>query len=331
MNIQGIGMVSALGRGIDSLETVLETGPIAPSMIEVPFRPALFPVYAVAKETLKDKTALSRMRRADRFSKMAVLAAIDALQNAGIELHDPARTGVVLGTAFGPHPTVFSFLDDILEFGDDAVSPTLFSHSVHNAAASYVSVALGLAGPAMTLTTFTDPFHQSLLLAQTWLDQGVCDSVLVGGVEECGTVMEYIVSRKLRIADDETNIQPFFAEGGPSVIPGEGAVFFLLGREPAGPYSVQFGQIGSKAEPAPDLWIVDFECPALPSSAPAGCWSHLAGSMPTSTAVSCAAGALILKNGTVYSQTSLVKIETVQPMQIGCIGHKKTNIYLGKS
>jgi len=315
-------MVSALGRGIEALETALKNGPVEPSLIEVPFQEDLFPVYSVAKETLKDPI-LRGARRADRFSKMAVLAASDAVENSGVELSNPERVGVIIGTAFGPHPTVFSFLNDILEFGDTGVSPTLFSHSVHNAAASYVSVALRLAGPAMTLTTFTDPFQQSLILAQTWLDQGICDSVLVGGVEECGTVMEYIVSQKLRIADRQ--MKPFFFDGGPSVIPGEGAVFFLLGREPAGPYSVQ---LSTKPEPTPDLWITDFECPELPVSAPAGCWSYLAGSMPISTAFSCATGALMIQKKAVYSQTSLLEANAGEPERIGCIGNHKSPIYL---
>ncbi len=305
-------MISALGRGVETLQAALETGPITPSMIDVPFQPAPFPVYCVSKETLKDRVALSRARRADRFSKMAVLAACDAVRDAGVEL-DSQRTGVVLGTAFGPHPTVFSFLDDILEFGDAGVSPTLFSHSVHNAAASYISVALGLAGPAMTLTTLTDPFQQSLLLAQTWIDQGVCDSVLVGGVEECGTVMEYIISQKLRIADEK--MIPFFADSDPAVIPGEGAVFFLLSRD-CGNVSLMLN-----TESEPDVRVVDFESTVLPKSKPAGCWSHLAGAMPVSSAVSCAVATLMLKNATVYPETSLVEIPDMKPEQVGCFGN----------
>jgi len=311
MNIQGIGIVSALGRGVETLQRALETGPVAPSMIDVPFQDEPFPVYAVEKETLKDPI-LRGARRADRFSKMAVLAACDAVSDAGVEL-DPQRTGIVLGTAFGPHPTVFSFLDDILEFGDAGVSPTLFSHSVHNAAVSYISIALGLRGPATTITTFSNPFRQSLLLAQNWLDQGLCDSVLVGGAEEHGTVMDYIVSQKLPIA--EKQMVPFFAEGGPAVILGEGAVFFLLSRD-SGLIAVTLDE---ESDRAPDVWIVDFECSKLPKSVPVGCWSHLIGSSPLSSAVSCAAAALMLQNKTVYPETSLTNLSEMMPTHLGCI------------
>ncbi len=322
MNIQGIGMVSALGRGIETLEAALENGAVEPTQVDVPFQDNPFPVYAVKKETLKDPI-LRGARRADRFSKMATLAAFDAVKNAGVELV-PERTGIVLGTAFGPHPTVFNFLDDILEFGDAGVSPTLFSHSVHNAAASYISVALGLAGPATTMTVFGDPFQQSLQVAQNWMDQGICDSVLVGGVEECGTVMEYIVSQKLKIA--ENSMVPFFADDDPAVIPGEGAVFFLLSRD----FGVVTLTMSKNENPAPDLWVVDFEATDLPTSAPVGCWSHLIGSSPLSSAVSCATATLMIQKKKVYSQTNLLAIEATQPERIGCIGNDSSPIYLRK-
>lgn len=314
MNIQGIGTVSAIGRGLDRLHEVLENGAPEPSMLDVPFQDDPFPVHAVRPETLKDPV-LRRARRADRFSKMAALAAVDAVRDAETELI-PERTGLVLGTAFGPHPTVFSFLDEILEFGDAGVSPTVFSHSVHNAAASYVSVAVGSAGPAITLTSFSDPFQQALLQAKIWLDQGVCDSVLAGVAEECGTVMDYIVSRKLPVADGE--IKAFFSDDGPAVIPGEGAFFFLLSRDDG---SVHLDPGSDSSPDSPDFWIADFESRKLPENVPVGCWSHLIGSTPASTALSCIAGALMIQKKTVYSQTDLLSADLQPPNKIGLTGH----------
>ncbi len=303
MKIQGTGIVSTLGRGIETLESALKHGPVEPTCAEVPFQESPFPVYAVAHETLNDPALLRRARRADRFSKMATLAAADAVRESGTELN-PERTGLLLGTAFGPHPTVFRFLDEILDYGDAAVSPTVFSHSVHNAAASYLSVALGLAGPAMTITSFVDPFYQSLLIAQTWLEQDVCDAVLVGCTEEIGTVMEYIVSQKLPLAEAGA-MRPFFDPAGPAVIPGEGAVFFLLSRE-SGTVSLKPDGTG----PAADLNLVDFEYRgSLPTNAPCGCWSHLTGCSPLSGAVSCAVAALMLTDQLMYDEVCAVEIK----------------------
>lgn len=224
MNVLGTGLVCARGRGKDALDG----GWQPPSFVEVPFRKEPFPVYAVAAETLKDRAVLGGMRRADRFSKMAVLAAYDAVAESGVEFERPERVGIIFATAFGPHNTTFHFLDDILDYGDGGVSPTIFSHSVHNAAVSYISRALGIKGLTWTVTCFNDPFGEAIALAQDWLDESRCDQVLLGGGDECGTVMEYICNEKLPIAEDGR-------VGESAYVPGEGMAFFLVDNKGIGP------------------------------------------------------------------------------------------------
>ncbi len=198
-----------------------------PEFIEVPFQDEPFPVYAVAADTLKDREVLGKMRRADRFSKMATMAAYDAVADSGIEFKNPERAGIIFATAFGPHNTTFRFQDDIIDYGDAGVSPTIFSNSVHNAAVSYISRALGIKGPTWTVTGFRDPFGQAVALAQAWLAEGRCDQVLLGAGDECGTVMEYICSEKLPIASDGKVSENAY-------VPGEGMAFFLVDSDGGG-------------------------------------------------------------------------------------------------
>ena len=226
MKILGAGLVCARGRGKDAVSKDWRP----PEFIEVPFQEELFPVYAVAAETLKDKAVLGGMRRADRFSKMATLAAHDAVADSGVEFGNPERVGIIFATAFGPHNTTFRFQDDIIEYGDGGVSPTIFSNSVHNAAVSYISRALGIKGPTWTVTGFRDPFGQAIALAQAWLDEGRCDAVLLGAGDECGTVMEYICSQKLPIAADGK----VRMDDPPAYVPGEGMAFFLVDGQECG-------------------------------------------------------------------------------------------------
>ncbi len=223
MNVLGTGLVCARGRGIDAVAGDWQP----PSFIEVPFQDEPFPVYAVAPETLKDRAVLGSMRRADRFSKMAIMAAHDAVAASGIEFENPERVGIVFATGFGPHTTTFSFLDDILNYGDAGVSPTIFSSSVHNAAVSYASRLLGIKGPTWTITRFRNPFEEAMALAQAWLDEGRCDMVLLGAGDECGSVLEYIFNEKLTVAKDGKI-------GKDAYVPGEGAAFFLVANEETG-------------------------------------------------------------------------------------------------
>jgi len=132
-----------------------------------------------------------QMRRADRFCKMAVSAAQDAIRDSQNKVA-AQNTGIILATAFGPHPTTFKFLDNLLDYKENEVSPTLFSHSVHNAAVSYIAAEFQINGPTLTLAGFDGVFAEALKLAQCWLENKVCSYVLLGAAEERGPVFDKV-------------------------------------------------------------------------------------------------------------------------------------------
>lgn len=347
MNVSGIGVVFARGRGVGSLEGALREGWSPPSRKALPAASGeSTPVYSVADETLKDKAVLKGMRRADRFSKMAVLAAWDAVRDSGVAIDgETASLGIILATAFGAQVTAFRFLDEIIDHGDAHVSPTLFSNSVHNAAASYVASALNNRGPTLTVTQFGLSFHQALILARAWIQEGRCERVLVGSVEECGTVMEYICRRRLAIAKDG-RISPFACAPSPLAVPGEGSAFLLLSGG-AGPrrYCELSGVFleGESSEAAPDLRILDadgmsddetrYREMAGRDVTVAG-YSPLFGSMMTGSAFHCASAALMLMNQTCYAcpvqdnphglrlcaSTEKQRIDEIQCVKYSCTG-----------
>lgn len=171
-------------------------------------------IGTVFDKNRKDKPILKDIRRADDLSKMAVFAAYAAYVDSGLNDDAKDNLGLILSTAFGPHVTTFRFLDEILDYGDGNVSPTLFSHSVHNAANAYISSNLGIHGPTLTLTNFSQSFYQGLLVAQSWLDEGRCKNVLVGSLEQYGKEMGYILSC-----------------AAPELTFKEGSAFFLVSSE----------------------------------------------------------------------------------------------------
>jgi hypothetical protein len=91
---------------------------------------------------------------------------------------------------------------------------------VHGAAASYIAGLLDLRGPSLTTTDFEIGFEHAVLLAQSWLDQGICRRVLVGAVEELSETMIQIASKLLK--------------GRESISLGEGAVFLMLASDTRG-------------------------------------------------------------------------------------------------
>ena len=199
--ILGIGAVTPLGREREAIAAAL-----AAPCADLPSP------RAVRDEFLDEPKIAKSLRRADRFVRMAAVAAVDASNNISLE-----RAGLIVVSGFGPHNRGFKFIDGILDCGDAAALPTDFSHSVHNAAASYIAGLLDLRGPTLTATDFQIGFEQAILLAQCWLEQGTCDRVLVGAVEELGDVLKYSAARMMKDA--------------PPL--GEGAIFLAMGPEHA--------------------------------------------------------------------------------------------------
>jgi 3-oxoacyl-[acyl-carrier-protein] synthase II len=270
------------------------------------------PAYLVDLDAAPDKAAIKKIRRSDKLSKMAVLAAAEALKDGGKGEGTPSNLGVIVATGFGAHVTTFAFLDDILEYGDAAVSPTTFSNSVHNAAASYVSSALNIKGPTLTVTQFRFSFQSALQLAMTWIDQKRCEQVLVGAVDQYGDVLGYVSDQKLTTAKDG-RIKPFLFKPTCHVL-GEGAAFFLVskGHSERSYCTVHRIRINDGDLPgnAVDLNIIDADGlfadesayqQALSAGVPTAAYSPLFGSMMIGSAFNVAAGAVMLRRQTVYA------------------------------
>src|SRR5579862_2988645 len=146
--ILGVGAVTSLGRYLPTIAQKLMDSSAASAS------------YPVADQFLSDPAINQRMRRADRFSKMAAVAALDAWNQAHQNvLMD--RVGLIVASGLGPYIRTFRFLDGILDGGDTNASPTDFSHSVHGAAAAYITELLDLRGPGLTITDFENIFEQS--------------------------------------------------------------------------------------------------------------------------------------------------------------------------
>lgn len=199
--ILGIGAVTPLGNDLAKIAAQLSE----PAKGER--------VLRVEEQLLGDARIARQMRRADRFPRMAFIAALDAWTAAGGG--DGTRTGIIVATGLGPHARTFKFLDGILDCGDSSALPTDFSHSVHNAAAAYITEILELRGRSCTLADFEAGFAQAVLLGQCWLAEGACERVLVGAVDELGEVMLRILPRMGL---------------PPEIRVGEGAVFLTLGK-----------------------------------------------------------------------------------------------------
>jgi hypothetical protein len=272
--VLGVGAVTALGRDVPEIARLLGE---APNSARDPRR--------INDTSLAYPAWNSRLRRADRFVRMAALAALDAwtsAQRAAGEV--PAeQVGLILTSGLGSHGRAFRFIDGMLDFGDAAALPTDFSHSLHGTATAYITELLALRGPSLTITDFESGVAQAFLLAQCWLARGRCQRVLVGAVEELGEVLLHCAAKVL---------------GDVPVIPGEGAVFFMLGSG-AAPSGVRLSVVAQA--PHLDLLLVDdpplrAAAPAPPARRTATCSPHF-GQSASSAAFQLLGGLLALQAG----------------------------------
>ena len=143
------------------------------------------------------------LRRADAFISLAVQAGSAAFGKISSILPGSGRNGLVLGTAFGPMQTNFDVLDQVVHH--EQTSPTLFSHSVFNAAAGYLSRIFALQGSGLTITDFAFPFFQALQQGSIAITSGQLESCLVLQVE---TYSDLLTDARARIIGKDVGHWP---------------------------------------------------------------------------------------------------------------------------
>ena len=124
-------------------------------------------------------------RRLDRFVQLAIVAAREAIADAGLdpETWDGARVGVVLGCGMGGAATWETQHKRLIDHGPDKVSPMLIPMLVPNMVAGQLSMEFGATGPNLVTATACASGATAIGTARDLLRTGACDVVLTGGTE----------------------------------------------------------------------------------------------------------------------------------------------------
>ena len=178
--ITGIGAVTPLGVGARPLHEQWAQGISGVSVRDgqaggycVEFDPA---EYLSVKEA----------RRLDRFAQFAVVAADEAVADAGwSDGHpfDPMRIGLIMATGIGGFTTVQANLDVMREKGAMRISPLGIPMYMPNAAAAAVSMRHGIQGQAFAVASACASSGHAIGLAARMIQYGDADAVVTGGAE----------------------------------------------------------------------------------------------------------------------------------------------------
>ncbi len=173
-------------------------------------------------------------RRMARFSQLAVAAAMQAVDNAGLDItrEDPYRVGVLLGNGNGGFPTLEENCRILAERGGMRMSPFFFPMVLPNMAAANVSQYVGAHGYNSTSTTACAASNNAIGEALQAIRHGLADVMLAGGAEagisQLG-LAGFAVMRALSTRNDEPHraSRPFDAERD-GFVPAEGAGVLIL-------------------------------------------------------------------------------------------------------
>ncbi len=125
----------------------------------------------------EDHLSRKDARRADRFTQLAIVAAAEALAQAGGELAG-SRVGCVLGTGIGGLATIEDALDVLVSRGPERVSPLAVPSMMSNAAPAAIALRHGLTGPVFGTVSACAAAAHAIGTALALLRGGAADAIV---------------------------------------------------------------------------------------------------------------------------------------------------------
>jgi 3-oxoacyl-[acyl-carrier-protein] synthase II len=219
--ITGRGAVTSIGEGADAFLDALYDrrsgiadglGPCADFDPEVAMTP---------KEA----------RRSDRFTHFAVVAADQALAEAGLpDGIEPERLGVLMGSAIGGLETLERECRSWLEKGDRGVSPLFVTMMMPNAPAGTIAIRHNARGPGFSVASACATGAHAIGEAARMVARGEADAVVAGGTEATLNGLTIAAFRSLGALSRAGVSRPFDARRDGFVM-GEGAGALILEAE----------------------------------------------------------------------------------------------------
>lgn len=131
------------------------------------------------------------LKRIDRFSSFALVAATDAIQDSGLDFSEEEsfRCGVILGSGIGGLKEIETQVERLLSKGPGRVSPLTIPKLMLNAAGGNISIKYGLRGPNYSVATACASATNAIGDAFKSIQHGYSDVMVTGGTEAAITPM----------------------------------------------------------------------------------------------------------------------------------------------
>jgi 3-oxoacyl-[acyl-carrier-protein] synthase-1 len=227
--LNALGILNALGGDVDTVRAGLLAGSSA-GMLR---RDDLIPGRAVRVGTVRaELPALAAGFGAyDSRNNRLLAAALEQVRpavDAALARHGAARVGIVLGTstsgiAEGERALAAQLAQGALPAGYDYRQQEISSPS------EYLRRALGVRGPAWTVSTACTSSAKVFASARRLIQSGLCDAVITGGVD---SVCRLTLNGFAALESVSQGLCNPFSRNRDGINIGEGAAIFLMSREP---------------------------------------------------------------------------------------------------
>ena len=228
--ITGTGVISALGKNTAEFAEALRQGRCGIGPIQSTNITGLrFLNGAEVKDYshtpyFEDRTADFM----DRFAQFAVIAAREAVADAGVEWTPELRetSAIVTGSCVGGQSTEDIGFVSLYKDGHNRVHPLTIPKTMANAGASHISMEFGIVGPSFTISTACSSASHAIGQAFWMVRSGITDLAVTGGSEAPFSLGILKAWEAMRVVSPDT-CRPF-SKDRHGMILGEGAAMLVL-------------------------------------------------------------------------------------------------------
>lgn len=136
-----------------------------------------------------------KFKKVPRISQFAIQSIEKALKDAGYDIKDGTKIGIIWGVAKGPLKTFENYYQGVLKEGIELASALSFPHIVQNSIAGQSSIAFGIKGCNTTVAGQFSPFA-ALQYASQLIQQNRNEIFVVGGADEISQLDKDIMKEK---------------------------------------------------------------------------------------------------------------------------------------
>ncbi|MDE5765196.1 MAG: beta-ketoacyl-ACP synthase II [Ruminococcus sp.] len=191
--ITGMGAVTPLGTGVQKFWDGIKANKIGFSYIDA-FDSERTGIKIAGIVRDFDETAYydikgcfdkKEAKRMDRFTKYAVVAAHEAMEDAGTDFSDidPYRAGIIVGSGIGGIDLTISEYSKYLEKGPGRVSPFYVPMMISNMASGTIAMKTGFRGANFDISSACATGTHAIGEAFRKIKDGYLDVCLAGGTE----------------------------------------------------------------------------------------------------------------------------------------------------